>query len=130
MTEQTSPEIALVKEIFASWGPTSEHFWASFETYFDENTVWENVGMATTVGKDEALAFARSFPLDFAYMSVDLLNIVSHGPIVMNERVDYFHNDAGEIVASIRVAGIFKLEGKTIREWRDYFDTAPLGAAA
>ena len=60
-----------VAKYFAALGPTADHFWASFDKYFDEQTVWENVGLARTVGRDEAVAFARAFPVPFDHMRVE-----------------------------------------------------------
>ena len=125
----TTPAPAdVVRNYLDALGPTAEDYWRSFETYFDGKTVWENVGMARTVGRDEAVAFARSFPVDFAYMTYEDLRLSVSGETVFAERVDHFVNEVGEKLLTIRVAGVFVVEGAILREWRDYFDTAGVAA--
>jgi limonene-1,2-epoxide hydrolase len=119
----------VVKRYLESLGPTAEDFWGSFDTFFDDKTVWENVGMARTVGREEAITFARSFPVDFAYMTVEDLTLAASGNTVFAERIDHFVRADGKIMLTIRVNGVFLVEGLKLREWRDYFDTAGIAAA-
>ncbi len=124
-----SDPVAVVERYFAALGPTREAFWSSFDTFFDDATVWENVGLGCTVGRDEAVAFARQFPVDFDYMTVDVLHIAAAGDTVLTERIDYLHDAQGAVVATVRVAGTFLIDGDVIREWRDYYDTAGFAEA-
>ncbi|MFC9355222.1 limonene-1,2-epoxide hydrolase family protein [Rhodococcus sp. NPDC057014] len=126
MTVAGSSAEELVESYFASLGPTAEAFWSSFDQYFDERTVWENVGLARTVGRDEAVAFARAFPVSFDHMRVEDLLMSSSGNKVLTERVDHFCTADGTPLLTIRVAGVLEAENGRLLHWRDYFDTAKL----
>jgi limonene-1,2-epoxide hydrolase len=119
----------LVREYFKAVGPTSEDFWRSFHTYFDENTIWENVGVSRTIGRDAAIEFARAFPIKFDHMRIEGLSLSSTENRVYVERMDHFCTHEGGIVASIRALGVFEISGRKIAHWRDYFDTAGFGAS-
>ncbi|WP_312770259.1 limonene-1,2-epoxide hydrolase family protein [Pseudoxanthomonas mexicana] len=122
--DQTQGAIALVREYFDSVGPTAEQFWRSFDTYFDENTVWENVGVSRTVGRDQAIAFAKAFPVKFDHMRIEDVSLAGAGNRVYVERMDHFCKADGSIVSSIKALGVFEINGNKIASWRDYFDTA------
>ena len=124
----TKDPIEVVEQFFAHFGPTWEELIGSFDVFFTPQTVWENVGVAVTTGIDEAKAFTQSFPIEFEYMSVEVLHMAAVGNVVMTERIDHFHDKAGHIVFSIRVAGTFEIENGRIVHWRDYFDTSRLAA--
>ena len=100
----------------------------ALRNYFTPSTVWENVGLATTTGVDEAMAFlaASEQAAGITHFDVDMLCIVADRARVLTERVDRLLTAAGEPVVSIRVMGIFELADGKIAAWRDYFDPAPL----
>ncbi|WP_308817205.1 limonene-1,2-epoxide hydrolase family protein [Pseudonocardia alni] len=118
----------VVRDLFDSWKPSSEAFYGSFDRFFDENTVWENVGLSKTTGKDEAIAFVKAFPIPMAYMTAAEITTASSGDTVFAERVDYFHDEDGKVLLEAWVNGIFVIKNGKIAEWRDYADTAGLGA--
>jgi limonene-1,2-epoxide hydrolase len=76
---ETAQALAVVEAYLSAVGPTSEDFWRSFDTYFDEATIWENVGVAKTVGRDEAVRFARAFPVQFDHMRIADLALSGSG---------------------------------------------------
>ena len=121
--------IAVVQDYLSAVGPTAESFWRSFDTFFDENTVWENVGVSRTVGRDEAIGFARAFPVPFDHMRIEDLTLGAVGSRVYAERLDHFCQRDGTIVLTIRALGFFEIRGRRIQFWRDYFDTAGFAAA-
>ena len=102
----------------------------SIRDYFNADTVWINVGMATTTGPDEAIALNAHLAatMGLATIRVDMLAIAETGNKVLTERVDHMVNAAGETMFSAPVAGTFEIEDGKIAAWRDYFDSA--GAAA
>jgi uncharacterized protein YbjT (DUF2867 family)/limonene-1,2-epoxide hydrolase len=124
--DETARALALVREYFASVGPTAEQFWRSFDTYFDEATVWENVGLSRTVGRDEAVRFARAFPVSFDHMRIEDLVLSGAGNRIHAERLDHFCTRGGTIVLTVRALGVFEIKGRKIAHWRDFFDTAGL----
>lgn len=97
--------------------------------YFTPDTVWENVGMSSTTGPDEAAALFAGMggegpPL---VMRVENLAVCETGGKVLTERVDHVLGPDGNPAMSIRVMGTFEVSGDKITAWRDYFDTAGFG---
>ncbi|WP_049473774.1 limonene-1,2-epoxide hydrolase family protein, partial [Stenotrophomonas maltophilia] len=90
--------VDVVSEFLNSLGPTSEAFWRTFDVFFDELTIWENVGVARTVGREEAIAFSRTFPVKFDHMRVEDLVLSGFGDRVFAERLDHFCTHDGAIV--------------------------------
>jgi limonene-1,2-epoxide hydrolase len=125
----TTHETALVREFFDATVATPEGFWSSFDAYFDEATVWENVGVARAVGPKQAAAFARAFPVQFHHMRIEDLVLSGVGNRVYAERLDHFCAHDGTIILTVRVLGVLEIEGGKIVRWRDYFDTAGFAAA-
>jgi limonene-1,2-epoxide hydrolase len=129
MMDPETNAMQIVESYFRNWGPTSQLFWESFDRYFDEKTVWENVGLGKTVGRAEAIAFAKSFPLEFDHMRVEQLRMSASGNVVYNERVDHFCSADGTPVLTIRIAGVIEVgEDGRLKYFRDYFDTAKVFA--
>lgn len=91
--------------------------------------VWENVGVARTVGPKAAAAFARAFPIQFHHMRIEDLVLSGAGNRVYAERIDHFCASDGTIILTVRVLGVLEIESRRIVRWRDYFDTAGSAAA-
>lgn len=119
-----SAEVALVREFFDATVATPDGFWKSFAAYFNADTLWENVGVAQTIGPEEAENFAKAFPIKFDHMRIDGLVLSGAGTRVYAERFDHFCRSDGTIIATIRALGVLEIEGGKIVRWRDYFDTA------
>lgn len=98
----------------------------AFRRYFTDSTVWENVGLATTTGIEEAVGFIRQFEANTgaSAMRVDMLAIAAQGDMVLTERVDHLLKADGSAALSLRVMGVFEMKDGKIAVWRDYFDTA------
>lgn len=126
---ETAQAVALVDEFLNATVATPEGFWSSFGTYFDETTIWENVGVARTVGPDEAAKFARAFPVTFDHMRIADLVLSGAGNRVYAERLDHFCTRDDRIILTVRALGVFEVKGRKIVHWRDYFDTAGFAAA-
>jgi limonene-1,2-epoxide hydrolase len=124
-----APSVALVREFFDATVATRDGFWKAFASYFNADTVWENVGIAQTTGPEEAAAFARAFPISFDHMRIDGLVLSGDGPRVYAERRDHFCRRDGTIIVTVRALGVFEIGGDRIAQWRDYFDTAGFAAA-
>ena len=87
------------------------------------------MGVSRTVGRDEAIAFARAFPVPFEHMRIEDLTLSADGNRVYAERLDHFCQRDGTVVLTIRALGFFEIDGRKIAFWRDYFDTAGFAAA-
>jgi limonene-1,2-epoxide hydrolase len=122
----TSP-VEEVLAFFKEWEMDNDAFLAAVEKRFDADSIWENVGLATTTGFAEAKAFLDGFAATFNYVraAVEVHHIAAHGNVVLTERNDRFYDAASSCVLDIRLMGVFEMEGGKIRKWRDYFDTVP-----
>lgn len=112
-----------IKAFFAVWEQPNG-FVKSVNAYFTPDTVWENVGMCTTTGPEEAIAAFPSMVGDDYRMRVDDLLIATVGNKVMTQRLDQVLGPDGENAVTIPVMGTFEVEGDKIVAWSDYFDTA------
>jgi len=124
--------IAVVEAFLTAFNQGSEGMYRAIREYFTPATVWENVGLATTTGIDEALALVTGFhdSMAIASIRIEILAIAVDGRKVLTERIDRLFNDAGAELAAPAVMGIFEVEADRIVAWRDYFDTAAARALA
>ena len=120
---------AIVADFIALW-EEPDGFPQAVDTYFTTDTIWENHGLITTRGVEEAIGFYDQFgaATGMAGMKIDVLAIAETGNKVLTERVDYILDAGGETVMTVPVMGIFEVAmdqegGGRIAAWRDYFDT-------
>lgn len=121
-----SSAIETVNAFLAECAKSKEAMHAAFRNFFTPTTVWENVGMMTTTGAEEAVALMANFEsqLGAATLKVDMLAVAAEGGKVLTERLDHMIKPDGSSALSMRVCGIFEVESGKITAWRDYFDTA------
>jgi len=114
----------IVTDFIALW-EEPDGFPQAVDTYFTPDTVWENHGLITTRGPEEAIGFYDQFgaATGMKGMRIDVTAIAETGRKVLTERVDYILGAGGETVMTVPVMGIFEVEGGRITAWRDYFDT-------
>ena len=115
-----------VLAFFDEWKPTLADMLASMERRFTDQTVWENVGISKTTGFAEAKAFMDGFAQMYPIESGEVIvhHVASDGNVVLTERTDNFHDKDGQLLVSIKLMGVFEMDGDKIVSWRDYFDTA------
>lgn len=120
--------IDVVTDFLAECGKGKDAMEAAFRARFRDDTVWENVGLARTTGVDEALALMAGLETQAGadHFDAEMLAIASVGKRVLTERLDRLLTASGEVVMSLRLMGIFEVEGDRIVAWRDYFDTAAM----
>jgi len=117
-----------IVDFLGAWGPTKADLHAAFRRYLAPGAVWENVGLVSTTGPEEAIALLERFEQSAGIHAFDVetLHIASHGDVVLTERVDRRIDTEGRIhEPGIRAMGAFEVRGGQIVAWRDYFDTAP-----
>lgn len=122
-----------VNAFFAECGRSHEAMLGAVRRYFTPATVWENVGMATTTGPDEAIALIGDFreSMGMETLRVEMLAGAEQGNKLLTERVDYIVRADGSVAGEIRLMGVLEVRDGHILAWRDYFDTAGLlGRAA
>lgn len=124
-----STPVDIVKTFLAMW-ETPGGIEKSLHDYFTPETVYENVGLSTTTGIDQAKAVFAGFSasLGMATMWVENLHVSVAGDTVLTERIDHVRDQSGKTLMSIRVMGAFDVKQGKIVAWRDYFDTAGLAS--
>jgi len=121
-----SDPLAEVLGFFEEWKPSLESMLASMEKRFTDETVWENVGLSKTTGFAEAKGFMDGFAQMFPIQSGEVIvhHAAVNGDVVLTERTDNFYDGDGKLLVSIKLMGVFEMDGSKIVSWRDYFDTA------
>jgi limonene-1,2-epoxide hydrolase len=114
----------IVSAFLALW-EKPDGFPEAVDTYFTDETVWDNVGLITTSGRQEAVGFYDQFSAQtgMAGMKIDVLALAETGGKVLTERIDHILDAAGRTLMTVPVMGIFEVENGRITAWRDYFDT-------
>ncbi|HEY6425987.1 MAG TPA: limonene-1,2-epoxide hydrolase family protein [Acidimicrobiales bacterium] len=99
---------------------------AMISSFFAEDSVYHNIPMAPVQGREAIEATFAEFMAMGGRVGVDLLHMLSDGPIVMTERVDHFVGPDRTI--SLPIMGICEVHDGVITAWRDYFDLNQLTA--
>lgn len=94
----------------------------------DDQIVYQNVPGAPMNGKVAALEFIAPILAKTTHIDFQLLKIATaqDGATVLTERVDRLHFPNG--IVEIPIMGVFVIADGKIREWRDYADSAHVGA--
>ena len=100
---------------------------AALDQYCGDDLVWENTGLPTATGIDEARAFMTGFIDGYGLdaMVVEVKAIAVAGDSVLTERIDHLNAKDGSTIAALPVSGTFVVRDGKIRAWRDYFDPRP-----
>ncbi|MBL6749471.1 MAG: nuclear transport factor 2 family protein [Nevskia sp.] len=117
-----------VQSFLKAWEPANG--WkTAIRDYFTADCVYENVGLTNTTGPAASIAVleAMAKQLPFVSLKVDMLGIAAQGNTVMTERVDHLLGADGKALVSIRLMGVFEVQGGKIKAWRDYFDSRAVG---
>ena len=95
---------------------------------FTAETRWENVGVASTLGIEQAIQFVSGFleKIPFTRCEVVVHHVAACGDTVLTERSDIFYGADGAEMVSLRLMGALQMDGPRIVAWRDYFDTGGL----
>ncbi|MFD6059593.1 limonene-1,2-epoxide hydrolase family protein [Rhodococcus wratislaviensis] len=120
-TTGTPDPITVVQQFLGRWSGSKADAIASFDKFFTPETVWDNVGLTTTVGIDEARALAKDVVPGYETMIADIKLIVAKGRYVFTERVDHFYTATGDLLVSIRGAGVAEVQNGRILAMREYF---------
>jgi len=103
--------IEIVSQFVELW-EQDDGFTEAVETYFRDDTVWENHGLLTTTGKAGALGFYHEFSMatGMTGMKIDMLAIGESGNKVLTERIDRIINSEGTEVMTVACMGVFEIE--------------------
>src|SRR5258708_37697198 len=110
-----SKPIDEVVAFFNEWG-TMDELRASVRARFTTKTVWDNVGLSTTVGVEQAIEFLDRYEEKFKPARGEVLieHIAATGNIVFNERIDNFYRADGSRINSVRAVGLLEMDGPKI----------------
>lgn len=125
MPDTTDP-VAIVEDFLKSWMPDRHSIHAAIRRHFTEATVYENVGLSTTTGPEEAVTLMERFrkAKGMEAIDIEILAIGAQGGTVLTERVDHLIDANGKDYHAGRCMGVFEVKDGKITAWRDYFDTA------
>jgi limonene-1,2-epoxide hydrolase len=98
----------------------------SLGRFFSEDAEYHNGPLKPVKGQDAIVASLTEMMALGGEVEADIRHLVADGPVVMTERVDYVR--LGDKLASLRIAGVFEVDGGVITAWRDYFDGNEFGA--
>ena len=120
--------VSVVTEFFEVLSQGRQGFAEAVRRWFKPTTIWENVGLATTTGPEEALALLDGMGL--GGVRIEILAAAAVGRTVLTERIDYLLGPAGETRTELRCMGAFEIDGDgKISRWTDYFDASPFRQA-
>jgi limonene-1,2-epoxide hydrolase len=108
---------AFVKAFIAAW-PTGNA--ERLGEFFSDDAAYHNGPLPPVKGRKAIVANLAGFMALGGHVDVDMIHILSDGPLVMTERVDHFTTADGKI--SLPVMGTFEVQDGVITSWRDYFD--------
>jgi limonene-1,2-epoxide hydrolase len=117
----------VIRAVLTSWGEGIGAAQAATRAHFADGCVWEQTGLPTTTGPEEAAQMLGSMEgMGFTSIAVDYRNVVAVGDVVCTERVDWLMRPDGSRVGPLPVVGITEFRDGKISSWREYFDSANL----
>ena len=94
--------------------------------YFTDDAVYHNIPIQPLNGKAAIRQGLEGFTKMLEAVEIKIVNSVSAGNLVMNERIDTMVTKDGKR-SDLPVVGVFELRGGKICAWRDYFDMKMAG---
>jgi limonene-1,2-epoxide hydrolase len=117
----------VIRAVLDSWGVGIEAAQAATRQHFTDDCRWEQTGLPTTTGGEEAAQMLGSMStMGFSAIAVDYRNVAATGDVVCTERVDWLVRPDGSRVGPLPVVGITEFRDGKISSWREYFDSANL----
>jgi limonene-1,2-epoxide hydrolase len=101
---------------------------AAIRKYFTHDCVWQQSGIPTTTGPEEAVALLDSLveSIGLATLDVEYLHVASVDDVVFTERLDTLIAKDGSRQEPGVVVSITEFRDGKISAWREYFDTSTL----
>jgi limonene-1,2-epoxide hydrolase len=115
----------VLRAVFDAWNEGIEPGAAALREHFTSDCPWEQTGVPTTTGPDEAAElFLGMSAMGWARIEVEVRNLAASGDVVFTERVDHMVRADGSRAATFPVVGVTEFGDGKIRGWREYFDSA------
>jgi len=117
-----------VREVLAAWSEGIAAAIAATRKHFADDCVWQQSGMPTTTGPEEAVALLDSLvdSIGLATLDVEYLHVASNEDVVFTERLDWMVAKDGTRFGPTVVVGVAEFRDGKISAWREYFDTSGL----
>ena len=119
---------SVFREVLAAHSDGVASAQAAIRKHFTDDCVWQQSGMPTTTGPEEAVALLDSLvdSIGLATLDVEYLHVASNEDVVFTERVDWMVNKDGRRFGPTVVVGVTEFRDGKISAWREYFDTSGL----
>jgi limonene-1,2-epoxide hydrolase len=88
--------------------------------YFVDDATYHNIPVPILTGRTAIYESLKGWRKRFQSLEIEIINQISVGDIVMNERIDTI--SFADRKAILPVAGVFVMSDLKIKQWRDYFD--------
>ena len=109
----------IVRDFIRAWSRLNVE---EIVAFFAPDGAYHNMMNKPVAGHDSLRKFIGGFIKDWTGTDWDVLNILSHGNVVVAERLD--RTQVGDKRVDLPCCGVFEMEGGKIKVWRDYFDLA------
>lgn len=116
---QMSDNEKIIRDFIAAWSNLDA---AELAAYFTEGGTYYNMMLDPVTGREAITQFIDGFISSWSETNWELVNMTSHGDVVMAERVD--RTRIGEKRVDLPCVGVFEMQDGKINVWRDYFDLA------
>ncbi len=114
-----SDNVQIIKNFISAWSNLDAE---ELVEYFTEDGIYYNMPAQPIQGKENLKQFIGGFIASWTRTTWDTLNIIGDGNIVFAERLD--RTEVGKIKVDLPCCGVFEMEDRKIKVWRDYFDMA------
>jgi limonene-1,2-epoxide hydrolase len=117
-----------LREVLDALSESVEHAQDAIRTHFADDCIWQQSGLPTTTGPDEAVALLDSLAesIKMATLDVEYLHVASNDDVVFTERIDWLVTRDGDRLGPTVVVGVTEFKDGKIVHWREYFDTSGL----
>lgn len=112
---------ATVEAFIAEWSQGMASIQKACDTWLSDDVAYENVGLPRTVTRAAAKDVLATFLPGLDVIEVEMRGIAAAGNTVFTERVDHSLHAEGSIIAALRLMGVYVVEGRRIRQRREYF---------
>jgi limonene-1,2-epoxide hydrolase len=118
---------AVIREVIGAWESGMASGQAAIRKYFADDCKWEQAGIRTTTGPEEAAELIGSMEqTGYSAVTVEYRAIASVGNVVFTERVDWLIRSDGSRVGPLPVVGVTEFRDGKISAWREYYDSKNL----
>ena len=117
----------VLRAVMDAWSRGIEASQQAMRTYFTDDCRWEQAGLPTTTGPEEAAQLMGSMEqMGFDAVAVEFRQVAAVGDVVFTERIDWMVRPDGSRLGPLPVVGVTEFRDGKISAWREYFDSRNL----